>query len=122
MAPSGVVTPSKPQALTNKDLTSGTNTFPSSLQTVMIVVIVSGTTQTCVAGSHYVLTNVATTTATLPASPSSGDTVWITVGNSLTTNVIARNGQTIMLSATDMTIDSVTTVRLRFLNGDWKIV
>ena len=50
------------------------------------VVTVSGTTQTAVAGSHYVLTNVAATTVTLPASPTSGDTVAITPANSLMTS------------------------------------
>lgn len=89
----------------------------------LTVSVVAGTTQTAVAGSHYVLTNVAATTVTLPASPASGDTVWVTVANALYTNVIARNGQTIMGSATDMTIDSpTTTVRLRFVNSDWKLV
>jgi hypothetical protein len=88
-----------------------------------VVVVVSATTQAAVAGSHYVLTNVAATTVTLPASPASGDTVWVTVANSLTTNVIARNGKTIMTLAEDLTIDNATaTVELRYVNTDWKFV
>ena len=88
------------------------------------VTVVSGTTQTAVAGNHYVLTNVAATTVTLPASPASGDTVWVTWTNSLATNVIARNTQTIMGDATDMTLDAATngTVQLRFVNGGWRLV
>jgi len=69
------------------------------------------------------LTNVAATTVTLPASPASGDTVWITVTNGLTTNVIARNGQSIMGVAEDMTIDNANaTVELRFVNSSWRCV
>ena len=88
------------------------------------VTVVSGTTQTAVAGNHYVLTNVAATTVTLPASPASGDTVWVTWTNTLATNVIARNAQTIMGDATDMTLDAATngTVQLRFVNGGWRLV
>jgi len=88
-----------------------------------VVVVVSGTTQTAAAFSQYVLTNVAATTVTLPASPASGDTVWITVTNGLTTNVIARNGQTIMVVSEDMTIDNANaTVELRFVNSSWRLV
>ncbi len=89
----------------------------------MTVVVVSGTAQTAVAGTQYVLTNVAATTLTLPASPQSGDTVWITPTNGIYTNAIARNGQTIMGLSEDMTINSSTqTVRLRFINSSWRLV
>ena len=93
-------------------------------QTATVVAVVAGTTQTAVAGSHYILTNVAATTVTLPASPASGDTVWITWTNTLTTNVIARNAQTIMGIAEDMTLDATTngTVQLRFVNSTWRIL
>ena len=87
------------------------------------VVTVSGTTQTAVAGSHYVLTNVAATTVTLPASPASGDTVAITPANSLITNVIGRGGNTIMSLAEDMTLDNANaTVTLRYLASTWRLV
>lgn len=87
------------------------------------VVTVAGTTQAALASTHYILTNAAATTVTLPASPASGDTVWITTTGTLVTNVIARNGRTIMGSATDMTLDSAAaTVRLRFVNSDWKLI
>ena len=77
--------------------------------------IVSGTTQTAVANNHYVLTNVAATTVTLPAGPNLGDVVWVTVANGLTTNVIARNSQVINGIAQDMTIDSAYAgIQLRF--------
>lgn len=88
------------------------------------VTVVSGTTQTAVAGNHYILTNVASSTVTLPASPASGDTVWVTWANSLATNVIARNAQTIMGDASDMTLDASTngTVQLRFVNSSWRLM
>lgn len=89
----------------------------------LTVVTVTGTTQAMTAGNHYVLTNVAATTATLPATPSSGDTVAVTVANALTSNVIARNAQTIMEVAADMTIDSLyATVTLRFLSSSWRLI
>ncbi len=80
--------------------------------------IVSGTTQTAVANNHYVLTNAAATTVTLPASPAAGDVVWVTVANGLSTNVIARNGKKINELAEDMTIDTAYAgIQLRF-TGD----
>ena len=94
-------------------------------QTATVVAVVTLTSQTAVAGSHYILTNVAATTVTLPASPASGDTVWITWTNSLTTNVIARNGNNIMGLAENMTLDASTngTVQLRAVSAtDWRIV
>lgn len=87
------------------------------------VVVVTGTTQAAVNNAHYVLTNAAATTVTLPASPASGDTVWITPTNGLTTNVIARNAQTIMGLAENMVIDSANaTVSLRFVNSSWRLL
>lgn len=92
-------------------------------EVAMALVVVSATTQTAVAGSHYVLTNAAATTLTLPASPAAGDPVWITGANGLLTNVIARNGQTIMGSATDLTMNIAdTTVQLRFVNSSWRLL
>lgn len=88
------------------------------------VVVVTGTTQTASANGHYVMTNVAASTLTLPASPVSGDTVWATFTNGLATNAIARNGNTIMALAQDMTVDlpAGLTVQLRYANSDWRLV
>lgn len=80
--------------------------------------IVSGTTQTAVANNHYVLTNAATTTVTLPASPAAGDVVWVTVANGRVDNVIARNGQNINSLAENMTIDNAYAgVQLRYADA-----
>jgi hypothetical protein len=87
------------------------------------VVVVSATTQTAVKDAHYILTNVAATTVTLPAAPAAGDTVRVTVANGLRTNVIARNGKTIMGSATDMTLDAeYAAIALQFVNSTWRII
>ena len=88
----------------------------------LTVIDVTTTTVTAVKGNHYVLKNVALSTVTLPAAAASGDTIWITVANSLTTNIVSRNGLTIESLAQDMTIDKVTTVRLCYLNSTWRNV
>lgn len=87
----------------------------------LTVVIVTGTTQAMTAGNHYVFTNVAATTGTLPATLASGDTIAVTVTNGLATNVIARNGNTIMDLAEDMTLDNpFETVTMRHLNSSMR--
>lgn len=103
---------------------SADSTNWSLIDTAPTVELVAGTTQAAVANVHYILTNVATTTVTLPASPASGAQVWITWTNGLVTNVIARNGQTIMGLSEDMTLDTSTngTVQLRFVNSSWRIL
>jgi hypothetical protein len=80
--------------------------------------VVTGTTQTAVANNHYVLTNVAISTLTLPATPTAGDVVWVTVGNGLTTNVVARNGSNIQSLAEDMTLNArYASVQMRYINS-----
>ena len=89
------------------------------------LVVVSGTSQAAQANGHYVLTNVAATVVTLPASPAAGDPVWVTVGNSLATNSIARNGNPIMGLAEDMTLDNANaTACLRYIDPTlgWRLV
>lgn len=87
------------------------------------VFVVSGTSQTAVNGYHYVLTNVAATTITLPTGPTAGDTVWVTVANSLITNSILQGGQTIMGISDSLIIDDpYATVKLRFVSSSWRLV
>jgi hypothetical protein len=92
-------------------------------QSATVLAVVSQAAQTLVAGGHYVLTNVAATTVTLPAAPASGDTVWVTTANGLINNVIARNGKTIMQLTEDLILNITNqTTRLRYTNSDWKLV
>ena len=87
------------------------------------VSVVTGTTQTAVNGYHYILTNVAATAVTLPTGPTSGDTVWVSVANSLITNSILQGGQTIMGISDSLIIDDpYATVRLRFVFSTWRLV
>lgn len=80
--------------------------------------VVSGTTQAAVNDSHYVLTNAAATTVTLPATPAAGDVVWVTVGNGRTDNVVARNGSNIQSLAEDLTLNAAyAAVQMRYINS-----
>lgn len=91
------------------------------------LVIVSGTTQTAAAGNHYVLTNVAATTITMPATATAGDLMYITSGNGLSTNVIAYSGSyKIMGLLENLTINTTayTTMQFRYLNATigWALI
>ena len=69
-------------------------------------VYVVNTATTAVANSVYVLT--ANLTLTLPASPSSGDSIKISNRSGVATCVLARNGSNIMGSASDLTLDTAS--------------
>ncbi len=87
------------------------------------VTIVSTTSQTALAGNEYVLTNVAATTVTLPASPNVGDKVIVKPANGLATNIVNPNGATIEGVSGNMTIDNAyAVVNLQYLNGSWRLV
>lgn len=91
---------------------------------LLALVISSSTSNTISANTHIVLTNASASTATLPASPTAGDTVRVTPGNGRLDNVIARNGNNIMSLAEDMTIDNASVgVTLRYINSSlgWRI-
>ena len=57
---------------------------------------VAGTTQAAVAGREYLLSNVAITTVTVPASPADGDVFAVNILNGLFTNVLAFGAQTVI--------------------------
>lgn len=97
---------------------SGSITISNTAAGTPTLNVVTGTTQAATAGNHYVLTNVAATTVTLPATPSAGDVVWVTVGNGLTTNVVARNGNNIQSLAENLTLDApYAAVQMRYINS-----
>jgi hypothetical protein len=100
---------------------SGAAAWTSVVNTLFTTV--SGTTQTAVAGNAYLLTNVAATTVTLPASPAANDKVVVKVANGLLTNVINPNGNTIEGISGNLTIDSTSAiVTLQYLNSSWRLV
>lgn len=104
----------------NSLLGSGTLT----LVTNPTLSIETETAVSAVANYHYVLTGTATT-VTLPASPTAGDIIWVTVANDLATNVIDPNGKEINGESTDMTLDNAyASVQLRYVDGTsmWRIV
>lgn len=60
--------------------------------TSLTIVVVSGTSQTAAAGTHYVFTNTsAVTTITLPANPNGGDTIRFTNATVRTDHIVDRN-------------------------------
>jgi hypothetical protein len=71
---------------------------------VGITSVVTATSLTATVNTH-VYVSAATQTITLPASPSIGQRVLVTVGNFADT-VVGRNGSNIMSSATDLTMDA----------------
>ena len=112
---------------TGISVTNGTGsiTIANTLLGVPAMSIVTGTTQSASAGSHYILTNGSATTVTLPTSPAAGDLVWITVANGLTTNVVARNGKPIQGIAEDMTLNApYASAQMRFVDNTegWVLV
>ena len=114
----------------NGNVGIGTTSPGTKLHVVGIVrsnntlgIIGSGGSKTLAVGEIYVVTS-AGQTITLPASPSAGDTIAISVGN-FTNTVVGRNGQNIMGLAEDMTIDTAYAgFKLVFVDATygWRIV
>lgn len=106
------------------DPSTDTGYWALAAASLPVMVLVTGTTETASPNGHYVLTNAAATTITLPAAPAAGDPVWVTVGNDRVDNVIARNGKPIMGLAENMTLDAATaTAALRFVDDTigWRL-
>jgi hypothetical protein len=82
------------------------------------VVVSDTTTISAAVNFHYVLTAATAATVTLPASPTISDTIYVTVANDLTTNVVARNGKPIQGIAEDLTLNATyASVQLRFTDN-----
>ena len=71
---------------------------------VGITTVATASSLTATVNTH-VYVSAATQTITLPASPTAGQRVLLTVGN-FTDTVVGRNGSNIMSSATDFTMDA----------------
>lgn len=83
----------------------------------------SGATGTTLTAGEMFISTAATQTVTLPASPTAGDTVYIGVQD-FTDTVVGRNGENIMSTAEDLTIDSANvTLTLTYINSTigWRI-
>jgi hypothetical protein len=94
----------------------------SGLQSLYDVVSTTATSKTLV-NREFCTVTAAGQTITLPASPTAGNEVVISVGD-FTSTVIGRNSQNIMGLAEDMTIDSRdATVNLVFIDATrgWRI-
>lgn len=78
-----------------------------------------------VAGRTYRLRGAVALTLTLPAAPAEGDTIRLLDGESLSATVqhtVARNGQTIMGLAEDLTLDKPGIYFQIWFNGsDWRL-
>lgn len=114
--------------LTRSTLTAGTGisvtnatgsiTIAASGGGLPTVTVTASTAITAAANFHYVLTAATAATVTLPASPTIGDTIYVTVANSLVTNVVSRNGKNIQGLAENMTLDNpYASAQLRFTDN-----
>jgi hypothetical protein len=112
--PDGVVTTAKfssgtlvteSEGIVNNDNDTTIPTSAAVKDYVDVGVSVISTNTTAVSGNLYVFT--ANLTLTLPLSPSVGDYVKFSNRSGVATCVIARNGENIMGSATDLTIDKL---------------
>lgn len=96
----------------NAAYSGANNAFPT-------INIVTGNAVTAVIRNHYILENTAQTTVTLPASPSSGDVIWISVDNGLSNNTILRNGNKIKSQADNLVIDIANvTIQMRYVDAN----
>lgn len=110
---------------TGVTITNNAGSITLSSAGLPVVTISDTTVITAAAGINYVLTAASATTVTLPASPTISDTIYVTVSNSLTTNVVARNGKPIQGIAEDLTLNSTyASAQLRFTNDTkgWVLV
>lgn len=84
--------------------------------------LTSNTTLTARYEPYLIDTSGGSFTVTLPASPSAGDALWISTGESSTKFTVARNGETIMGLAEDMEVATRNImIRLHYRDGDWKV-
>jgi hypothetical protein len=96
---------------------TGSITIAASGGGLPTVTVTASTAITAAVNFHYVLTAATAATVTLPASPTISDTIYVTVGNGLVTNSIARNGKNIQGIAENLTLDAAyASVQLRFTN------
>jgi len=87
--------------------------------------IVTGTSVTAVSGMHYALTNAATSTVTLPASPTAGDLIYVTAANGLETNIVNPGSVKIQGQTGNYTMYiPFSTMQFRYINTTmgWAVI
>jgi hypothetical protein len=85
--------------------------------------VTTGASGATLTAGQFFISTAATQTVTLPGSPSAGDTVYIGVQD-FTDTVVGRNGEPIMSTAEDMTIDVANvTLTFTYVNGTigWRV-
>jgi hypothetical protein len=98
-------------------LTSGGSGAAPSWTTLGFTTNVITADTTATANNHYYI-NGSAITLTLPASPSVGDEVRVSVVSADTDNIVARNSSNIMSAAEDLTLNTAyAIVKLRYVDA-----
>lgn len=98
--------------------------FDSTVTSIWDTISVTATSKTLVNREHCTVT-ASGQTITLPATPSTGWEVAVTIAGSFTDTVIGRNGSNIMNLAEDITVDvAEVTVSLIYVDATrgWRII
>jgi len=97
-------------------VTSNIQTQLNALQTGFTTNVIT-TDTTATANNHYYI-NGSAITLTLPASPTVGDEVRVSLVSADTDNIIGRNGSNIMSAAEDLTLNTAyAIVKLRYVDA-----
>lgn len=108
----GLATLTGSETLTDKTLTSPVINTPN----IRLNAVYINTSTTAVAGRSYAID--ANINLTLPASPTSGDTVMVQTLGSYLTAAVLRNGSNIMSLAQDLTLDQAyATITLIYVDS-----
>lgn len=93
------------------------------------IVTVTGTSITAATGNHYVMTNAALSTLTLPASPTTGMQVEMTFANNRKDNLVARNGSGLLVNdlgapiLEDLVFDAPSVrITLEYAGNAWRFL
>jgi hypothetical protein len=110
ITPTNVLTATNTQTVTNKNLTSGTNSFPSSLATLTGTQTLTNKTLNAAVLNDGYTEEVFAVTGTTPAlSPTNGSIqTWTLSGNSTPTAGTWASGQSLTLMVDDGTARTIT--------------
>ena len=121
--PAGTISSTTAQAAITEVATDAAAALVAAVAAMMTHPVSANTS--LVSGYAYRIVGGSSITLTLPASPASGDTIRVTDGEIVSLSnrpTIARNGHTIMGSASDLTIDAVGADFLIWWSGtDWRL-